>query len=272
MKTFTAEKTEKLSKFLLKVYEGDLSFSRLNKLLREKDVKVNGKRVNSDRVLNQGDEIIVYFDGEKVDNKNLYSGVYSDENILVVNKNKGVNSEFLFKNLEKTYKGLYFCHRLDRNTNGLMVFAKNEKAYKSIFNGFKNKLFEKYYIAEVYGFLKNKQGSFTDYIFKIESQNKVELFSQFVKGSKKAVLDYEVIEEKENSSVVKIKLLTGRMHQIRAQFSKRGNFVLGDGKYGNDEINKKLNVFETILTSVKLVFHFKKGDFLYYLDKKELEI
>lgn len=270
MKVFVAKKQEKLSKMILREFDGGLSFSRYNKLLRNKDIKINGKRVNSDCVLSVGDEVTVYFDGEIV--KIQPDILFEDNNLLVVIKPKNITSEKFFESLKQVYSDLFFCHRLDRNTDGVMVFSKNQKAYESIFNGFKEKTFEKKYIATVYGTVEKDCDKLIHYLVKDEVKSKVEVFDTCVKNSKKAILLYKVVERKADRSILEISLLTGRTHQIRAQLSKIGHFVLGDGKYGNDEINKSLKVENLMLTSKSIIFHFKSSDFLQYLDGKMIEI
>ncbi len=268
MKTFVCQNKIKLSKFLLDSYGGEMSFSMLNKLLRKKDVKVNGKRVSNDFMLLGGEKIEVYFDGAIVENS--FSKIFEDENVLVVYKNKGKTSEFVFSQLQKSYSEIYFCHRLDTNTDGVMIFAKNQKAYNEILQGFKKRTFKKFYRCEVFGFFSKKEGVLTAYLKKDANLRKVEIFNEFVKGSKIIKTAYKVISEdlSKNVSILEVELLTGRTHQIRAHLAFLQHFVLGDSKYGDDRINKLLEIKELKLSANALILSFNKGDYLYYLNGK----
>ena len=141
MKSFIADKQRKLSKLALYNIE-DLSFSAFMKALRHRDIKVNGKRVSSDVILSVGDKVEIYF----VENKaEKYNEIFKDDNIIVVDKKKGYSSESVFESLKNQIGEVYFIHRLDRNTSGIMIFALNHLAEKALLSGFKNRTFEKYY-------------------------------------------------------------------------------------------------------------------------------
>lgn len=265
MKSFVAKGKTKLSKFLLDAYDGELSFSVLNKLLRKKDVKVDGVRVSKDVWLYGGETVVVYYDGQIV--RGDYKTVYSDDNVLVVIKPKGITSEKFYERLNCD-GNVYFCHRLDRNTDGVMIFAKNEKAYQELVNGFKKRTFEKIYLAKVYGVVKPETAVLSDYLFKDSKNSIVTITEKPVKGSVPVVTEYSVIKTDGETSLLKVKLITGRTHQIRAHLAFYGHFVLGDGKYGVEEINRRLKVKETALSAVSLTLRFNKDEFLYYLDGK----
>ncbi len=271
MKTFVCHNKIKLSKFLLDSYQGEMSFSMLNKLFRKKDIKVDGKRVSCDLYLFGGEKIEVYFDGAIVENS--FSKIYEDDNVLVIYKNKGKTAEFIFSQLQKSYSEIYFCHRLDTNTDGIMIFAKNKISYDEILLGFKKRTFKKFYSCEVYGIFSKKEGVLSAYLKKDETLGKVEVFSDFVKGSKPITTAYRVLSEdtKRNVSTLEVELLTGRTHQIRAHLAFLGHFILGDSKYGDDRINKMLEVTELKLRSNVLILSFEKGDYLYYLNGKSFE-
>lgn len=283
MKKFTVKEKVKLSRFLLDAYNGGLSFSVFNKLLRKRDIKINGVRTSKDVMLNSNDSVMVYYDSDE--RKLSYETVYSDENVLVVVKQKGVTSEDFYNLLNeerqcldntKTFgldnvnsdNRLFFCHRLDRNTDGLMIFAKTEKAYEEILNGFKLRTFTKIYTAEVYGKFDKKQDVLTAYHFKDEKNSFVKIYDNKVKGSLQIKTGYKVIKEEDNSSVVEVELFTGRTHQIRAHMAYLGHFVLGDGKYGVEKINNALGVKKLRLSSTKLILRFDSDKTLNYLDGK----
>lgn len=264
MKTFFPEKSIKLSKYLLEAYEGTLSYSMLNKLFRKKDIKVDGVRISKDTELKGCEKVEVYFDG--AEKKLEYNVLFEDDNVLVVYKPKNITSEDFYKYLKHIYNSLEFCHRLDRNTDGIMLFAKNEQSYNEILSAFKNRTFEKIYVATVYGKFDKKSATLTHYLMKDSEKSQVAIFDKEGKNTKIIKSSYIVIGENENTSTIAVKLLTGRTHQIRAQFAHVGHFVLGDGKYGNQNINKQLNAREMMLTSAKLTLNFKKGDSLAYLN------
>lgn len=283
MKNFTVKEKIKLSRFLLDAYKGGLSFSVFNKLLRKKDIKINGVRTSKDIMLNVDDVVSVYYDGEQ--RKLSYETVYSDENVLVVVKPKGITSEDFYALLNEERKKLcdshtfnienvnndnelFFCHRLDRNTDGLMIFAKTEKAYEEILDGFKLRTFIKVYTAEVYGKFDNKEGVLTAYLFKDEKNSLVKIYDNKVKGSLPIKTGYKVVEEGENTSIIEVELFTGRTHQIRAHMAYIGHFVLGDGKYGVEKINNVLGVKKLRLSSTKLTLRFDSEKLLCYLDGK----
>lgn len=263
MKTITATKKEKLQKLLIREYEGTLSPSRFFALLKNKDIKINGIRVSKNETVLSGDEVVVYYDGKARDI--ALKVCFEDENVLICYKPKKVTSEEFFASLKAKYDEIYFCHRLDRNTDGIMIFAKNQPSYQEIFNAFKEKKFEKYYLADVYGKLEKDRGVLTHYILKDDEKQGVEVFDNPVVGAKKAVLKYKVIGYNELSTKVEVLLMTGRTHQIRAQFAKIGHFVIGDSRYGNDVINKSFEKY-LHLTSYKLILHFERDEKLFYLN------
>lgn len=269
MKTFYVKENSKLSKFLLESYNGEMSFSTLNKLLRKKDIKVNGKRVNGDLAVKGGDIIDVYYDGKKVEIKKAV--LFEDENVLVTVKPKGITSEDYYAFLNEN-DNVYFCHRLDRNTDGVMIFAKNETAYNEITRGFKDRTFEKSYRAVVYGVMDKKEDLLEAFLVKDAENSLVKVYDKNVKGSVPIKTYYRVVETDGFTSTLQVDLLTGRTHQIRAHLAHVGHFVLGDGKYGDGKINKSLGVNTLQLTSTKLVLHFSKDEYLSYLDGKTFVI
>ena len=264
MRSFYPQNKIKLSKLLLDGYEGELSYAAFCRILRKKDVKVDGKRVNHDVTLFGGEQVDVYFDGDK--NIEFYSEIFRDDNIIIIDKAKGITSEALYEKLKFSYGEVYFCHRLDRNTDGLIVFATNPEAYAEITEGFKIRSFDKIYLAVVYGLFDKKHDVLTAYMTKDEEISLVKMHREKVVGSKEVKTEYVVISQTDNTSVLLVRLLTGRTHQIRAHLAFCGHFVLGDGKYGSEKINRQLKIKDMKLSSVTITFKFDENSRLRYLD------
>lgn len=235
------------------------------KLFREKDVKVNGERVNKDRAVKCGDSVEVYYDGAPAP---LAEPVYKDENILIMNKPSGITSESFYKAVASAYPGAIFTHRLDRNTSGIMMFALNGQAYAELYSALKNRSIEKYYYCAVYGVMDPPNGVFEDYLVKDEKNSRVKIYNNKVKNALSVKTGYRTLSAYENASVLKIRLYTGRTHQIRAHLAFYGHFVLGDGKYGDDRINRTFKVKGQVLVSGEVTFRFAKDCVLSYLDGK----
>lgn len=267
MITFTAAKKSKLIKSALENCSG-LSYSAMRKALRNKDVKVNGARVKEDVTVFAGDMVEIFYDLPKTVK---YETVYKDENVLVVNKKAGYGSEEVFADILNGGEA-YFIHRLDRNTSGIMIFALNKKAERELLSGFKNRTFEKYYRAEVKGFPPKDEDELTAYLKKDAATATVKVFPNRTDGAVRIKTGYKVLSRGENTSVLRVKLFTGKTHQIRAHLAFIGCPVLGDGKYGDAKFNKERGAKTQVLSAETLVLHFKKSDFLYYLDGKTFSL
>ena len=174
--------------------------------------------------------------------------IYEDNHIIVVEKPAGIltqadsSGEIDMQLLLKQYiKEKYnkpgnvfvgIVHRLDRNVGGIMVFARTSKGASRLSEEIREHRFKKRYIAIVDGILKNKEEILEDYLLKDEKNNIVKIVDRENKQSKYAKLDYKVIKQEKNRTMVSINLHTGRAHQIRAQFASRGHALIGDTKYG----------------------------------------
>jgi len=187
--------------------------------------------------------------------------LYEDNHLLVVEKpanipvqedsSKDIDMLTILKNYRKTnenkpgeaYIGL--VHRLDRPVSGVMVFAKTSKAASRLSDQIRQNTFNKTYLAVVNGTLPSK-GTFEDYLIKNEKENKSYITTKD-KG-KYSCLKYELISTKDNLSLVKINLITGRSHQIRLQFSSRNHPLIGDSKYGNNPNNIDIALFAKSIT------------------------
>ena len=266
MITFVAEKQGKLIKLALKNCE-DISYAAINKLLRGKNVKVNGKRVKDDVSIEVGDKVEIFYNAPKTEK---YSVVFKDENIFVVDKKGGYLSETVFDELSANGE-TYFIHRLDRNTAGIMLFARTKIAEKELTNGFKTRAFDKYYTAEVVGCPPKRKDEITAYLLKDENTATVKIFDRFVKGAVEIKTGYETVRKNAETSVLKVRLFTGKTHQIRAHLAYIGCPIVGDGKYGNNAFNKSHGAKELRLVSSSITLHFNAGDALFYLDGKTFE-
>jgi len=267
MKSFINDKTQKLSKAVLSNIDG-LSYSAVMKLIRSKDIKVNSKRIKEDLTVNLGDEIVVYNKTTSFPEINI---LFSNDDVLVVDKPCGITSETLYERLLE--KGeLYFIHRLDRNTSGVMIFAKTKTAETELLYGFKNRSFDKIYRATVFGVPSKKEDILIAYLVKDEDKAEVKIFDKKVNNSVQIKTGYKVIEEYADTSLLEVKLYTGKTHQIRAHLSHIGHFIVGDGKYGNNAFNKIKGVKTQQLKAYSLTLNFREDSPLYYLDKRTFKV
>ncbi len=275
---------KKLNNFILDSFP-NLNKNTLFKALRKKDIRVNGKRVSDDILLNTGDEITIFIiDDFLFGTSNIQIDiVFEDENIIIFNKPENLSvTEDNISNItltsiikEKYGKNLEPCHRLDRNTKGLIIYAKNQDTLNIMLNKFKNKEIEKHYYTKVYGIPQKDHEILKAYLFKDSKKSLVYISDSPKKDYLEIITEYTVLQKdlKNNITYLDINLHTGRTHQIRAHLSHIGFPVLGDGKYGTNEINKKFNLKTQFLYSYKLKFNFKTDSgILNYLNGKEITL
>ena len=179
--------------------------------------------------------------------------IYSDTNIIVIEKPIGLDSEHQVpEELKKTYEGdIFTLHRLDVNVSGVMVYARNKHTAASLSKAIQENKMIKEYKAMIHGIIE-EEGILQDLLFKDSRKNKVFVVKKERKGVKKASLEYKRISIQEDTSLVHIKLHTGRSHQIRVQFSSRGYPLVGDHKYGSKDKRE-----EPMLYSCKITFPYK---------------
>ena len=224
-----------------------------NYLLKNKEIRVNGKRVDKDITLFKGDEVCYYLT-PKQEGKAAFFTVYEDVNVLVADKESGVNSEAVFAALARTGE-YYFIHRLDRNTKGLLIFAKNVQTEKVLLEAFKEKCAEKRYHALCFGNFPKAKDVMTAYLKKDAARSVVHIYDTPVKGAEKIITEYTVLERFEDgTTLVEVVLHTGKTHQIRAHLAHIGCPIVGDMKYGNSGKNKDLKRSRQCLVAKKLSF------------------
>lgn len=284
---------KKLNTYLLETFKG-LSLNTLYKALRKKDIRINDKRVSENLVVHTGDKITVFISDELLGLNDanrqinqlksfIFSNiVYEDENILLVNKPSDietispVSSEVTLSSiLSENYSYVAPCHRLDRNTSGIVVFAKNDVALNILLNKFKNREIEKIYNCIVYGILPRKQASLEAYHFKDTKKSLVYISDIKKDKYQKILTSYKVLNEnkEKNISYLEVVLHTGKTHQIRAHLAHIGFPILGDGKYGKNEVNNRFRVKKQLLCSCRLCFKFSSpSGVLEYLNGKNFEI
>ena len=228
---------KKLDKFVFDTFP-NLSQNAFYKALRKKDIRINDKRVSENVTISNGDNIKLFISDELLEGKINLNIIYEDDNILVVDKPTSIEvtgANSLTSLLSKKYDFISPAHRIDRNTTGLVLFAKSQEALDVLLEKFKNKEIEKHYIATVYGILPTKKATLEAYLFKDTKKSLVYISDVPKKGYQKIITSYKVIEEnkKINTSVLDINLHTGKTHQIRAHLAHIGYPIIGDRQIWN---------------------------------------
>lgn len=286
IKINSLKREEKLIYYIKDMYP-NLATSVLHKALRNKDIKVNDKRISdSNYILKNNDILQIYIDDYLLFGfpKDL-DIQYEDDNILVVHKPQGllsnnegdVISEPTFEEFVQKVKGsnIQICHRLDRNTSGLLIFTKNPVAYEAMLEGFKNGYVNKEYIAYVHGSkFSSDYYKLESYLLKDEKDGFSKIYDTQVKNSQKIVTEIYPTHKntKLNYSILKVKIHTGKTHQIRAQLSAISHPIIGDSKYGKNEINKKFKKYKQLLFAVKYDFNFPENSMFFYLNKISINL
>lgn len=292
---------QRIDKYLTKSFK-NLPTSLMYKYIRKKRIKLNGKRCEISSRLSEGDIIELYINDEFFEKSekqydflkapNKIDILYEDSNILLLDKKPGLivhpDENYHFDSLiSRVTHYLYDKHefnpekensfapalvnRIDRNTGGIVIAAKNAESLRILNQKMKNRELKKIYLCIVHGTLKNKAGVLSAYLDKNEKQNRVYISSNKKEGLKHIKTKYKVLKEYGKFSLVEVELLTGRTHQIRAHFAFIGHPLLGDGKYGTNELNKGTGFKYQALYSYKLIFNFTTpAGLLEYLNRKEI--
>lgn len=277
---------QRLDKFLSKKFK-NMPKALMYKYIRTKYIKLNGKKCDISAKLQAGDILTMYikdefFEPVQDDYDFLKAPVkldiiYEDKNILLLNKKPGLivhpDENYHFDSLIARVqhylynKGEYdpkdeqsfapaLVNRIDRNTGGIVIAAKTAEALRVLNQKLKDRELEKLYLCTAVGIFKKKEALLIDYLEKNEKQNRVYISNKPTPNSKTIKTKYRVLAEKDQFSLLEVDLLTGRTHQIRAHLAYIGHPLLGDGKYGKNEINRKMGYKWQALYSYKLIFKF----------------
>ena len=306
MKEITIHKNDagqRLDRFLAKSVPL-LPASLAQKYIRLKRIKVDGKRADRDTRLAEGNVIQLYINDEFFDSpkpENAYLTVtapklhlvYEDENLILADKKPGQavhphdGAEYGKTLIDHIQAYLYakgewkpreehafapaLCNRIDRNTGGIVIAAKNAEALRILNQKIKDRELEKRYLCVVHGCPKPKSGTLEGYIFKDAKQNRVYVSQKSQPGAKSAATRYRTLAVKDGLSLVECELVTGRTHQIRAMMAAAGTPLLGDGKYG--KLDKRFDRKYQALYSYQLRFRFTSdAGALAYLDSREFTV
>ena len=279
---------QRLDKFITKTLH--LPTSLLHKSIRLKKIKVNRKRAEASQMLLAGDTIQCFlpeeFFGAEKSTHSLasihpsLSVLYEDENILLADKRPGVSvhedeheSENTLITQIQAYlfqKGEYdpdkeqsfapaLCNRIDRNTGGIVIAAKNAEALRVMNEKIKNREIDKFYLCAVHGVPKKESDTLHGYLIKDEKKKQVTVFDKNPpRGAKEIITRYKVIAERADAALLEVELLTGRTHQIRAHMAHIGHPLLGDGKYGVNREDRRAGYKYQALYSYRLRFAFSE--------------
>ncbi|MDE6550365.1 MAG: RluA family pseudouridine synthase [Clostridia bacterium] len=246
----------------------------LYKFLKANRIKVNGRKVPLNTRLDKGDTVRLYMpsnDGPKyLRAREELDIVYEDDSVLIIDKPAGIIIETpddsVIDTLVNRVKLRHvkaggeessaprLCHRLDTGTSGLVIFAKTKEAEDAMTELMKRKQLNKEYLTITFGRPSKSEAQLINYIVKYPEQSKVRVYDKIVDGAKQAVLDYSVVEHSGRLSLLRVHLVTGRTHQIRAQLAYIGCPVLGDGKYGNNVANREYKFKYQALCAYRLTF------------------
>lgn len=295
---------QRLDKFLSKAVKG-LPTSMMYKYIRLKKIKVNGSRAQPNDMLAEGDEIALYirdefFDSPEGDVEALYrivpkiEIVYEDQNILLLNKRPGVlvhedatageNTLILHVKAYLAQKGEYdprseqsfapaLCNRIDRNTGGIVIAAKNADALRAMNEKIRNDEVRKFYYCVVHGRMPKREDTLRAYLKKNSADNLVSISDEERAGWKEIVTKYRQLADRQGLSLLEVELVTGRTHQIRAHMAHVGHPLLGDGKYGVNRRDRERGYKYQALYAYRLAFRFENGEgALGYLNGKSFEI
>lgn len=295
---------QRLDKFLTKAVKG-LPLSMLYKSIRTKKIKVNRERTQPNYLLVEGDEVQLFLRDSFFDSPGKDIGalsrivpkldiLYEDENILLLNKRPGVlvhedtaggeNTLILHIQAYLAQKGEYdptveqsfapaLCNRIDRNTGGIVIAAKNAEALREMNEKIRQNELQKCYLCAVHGKMPRRQDTLTGYLKKDSAANQVEISDTPRDGWKQIITRYRVLCEEKEMSLLEVELITGRTHQIRAHLAHIGHPLVGDGKYGINRQDRIRGYKYQALYAYKLTFSFREpGGILENLNGKSFSL
>ena len=297
---------QRLDKFLTKTFR-NLPKSQMYKFIRTKKIKVNRKRAEIGQMLVENDTVELFLPPEFLEReqsgelfKNIkpaFRVVYEDENILICDKPVGMLSHSdkdgekntLIEHV-KAYlwqKGEYrpeeeqsfapaLCNRIDRNTCGIVLAAKNAESLRVLNEKIKERTISKFYLCRVHGIPAKKEDTLEGYLLKDGDANKVEVFTRIPKGAKgdfkKIITKYRVIGKKGDEALAEIELVTGRTHQIRAHMASIGHPLVGDGKYAENHADREAGKYRQALCAYRIRFEKDEPSCLDYLIGKTFSL
>lgn len=288
---------KRVDRFLMEKFN-NTPHSAFYKAFRQRNIKVNGSRVKENHTLAAGDKVEIYIIDDILDAKpdfsmeNLASKldiVYEDNNLILINKAQGIpvhsdenEDPYILIDMVQAYihtdiqKPDEFkpalCHRLDRNTGGLVMIAKNQNTLDIMFDKIKDREIRKYYLCMVKGCPSKPQAEIRGYLKKDSEKIKVHISQKREPGALEIITKYKVLRRENDTSLLEVELVTGRTHQIRAHLASIGHPVIGDGKYGNNMYNRTLGARYQALWAYRVVFDFREAGMLSYLKGKEFKV
>ena len=295
---------QRLDKFLSKAVKG-LPMSLMYKYIRTKKIKVNRARTQQSYILQEGDTVQLFIRDEFFDSPEQDMGAlsrikpkltiaYEDENIILCNKRPGVlvhedtegadNTLIMHIKAYLYQKGEYdpdaeqsfapaLCNRIDRNTGGIVIAAKNAEALREMNEKIREDQLRKFYYCAVHGTMPRREDTLYGYLVKDSRNNMVTVSDLKMPGGKQIITKYRVCRVRDGNSLLEVELVTGRTHQIRAHLSHIGHPLLGDGKYGVNREEKRQGYKYQALYAWRLQFHFPdESGLLGYLNGREVRL
>lgn len=252
--TYTG-KASRLSLILGEKVRG-ITYGAIQKLFRKGDVRVNGKKVFKDTVVTDGDIIRVYYKEQERD----FTPFFDNEYIACFFKPARIacTGENSLEEAVKAKYGYIICHRLDTNTEGIVIFAKTEEVFAEMKKVFKTRSVEKHYLTAVAGIVRGS-GELKAYLVKNADESFVKIYDKRMPGSVEIVTRYDAIYTGRSGSVLDVELVTGRTHQIRAHLAHTGHPVIGDPKYCPEKTNRYFGKKYQLLRAYKVIFHIADG-------------